>query len=56
MAAASLVSPGVSGPKLPSASARIWYSAFWHIAIEAENKLAHVVADHGCAVPPHQHR
>src|SRR5262249_39040727 len=33
-AAASLVSPGVNGPKLPSASARIWYSAFWHMAIE----------------------
>src|SRR5207247_910307 len=34
MAAASLVSPGVNGPRLPSASARIWYSAFWHMAIE----------------------
>src|SRR6516165_11653303 len=34
MAAASLVSPGVNGPKLPSASARIWYSAFRHMAIE----------------------
>src|SRR5262249_13193571 len=34
LAAASLVSPGVNGPKLPSASVRIWYSAFWHMAIE----------------------
>src|SRR5215469_17065906 len=34
LAAASLVSPGVSALKLPIASARIWDSAFWHMAIE----------------------
>src|SRR5712691_368590 len=33
-AAASFVSPRVNGPRVPIASARIWYSAFWHIAIE----------------------
>src|SRR5262249_50013316 len=34
LAAASLVSPGVNALKLPIASARIWDSAFWHMAIE----------------------
>src|SRR5262252_2518532 len=34
LAAASLVSPGVNVLKFPIASARIWDSAFWHMAIE----------------------
>src|SRR5215475_6462613 len=34
LAAASLVSPGVKALKFPIASARIWDSAFWHMAIE----------------------